>query len=177
MEGGRRWAMQEEEEGCRRRRRRDAGEGGGGMQEDGQGEGWDGVSPAPLTPHLLPCRAAVPPAAARGERGAAPAGTEHPQGPERHAGRCLAIPTPTRPLNPVRHRRAGGGLGSHFPLYIPLGTRRFKPNAQKGLFLQNVSPRRAGREARGVPALGTAHGGFGVGPTGRSPISTEIFLT
>lgn len=61
-------------------------------------------------------------------------------------------------LNAVRHRRPGGGLGPRFPLYIPLGTRRFKRNAKEGFFLQNVSPR-----ARGVPALGTARRAFGVG--------------
>lgn len=160
LEGGRRWAMKDEGwvegEGWRIR---DAG-------RAMRGEGWRmrdmGLSARPgRPPPAVPFRTAVPPAGARGERGAAPAGTDRPQRPGADP------PTPGVTwrflllhalLNAVRHRRAGGGLGPRFPLYIPLGTRRFKRNAKEGFFLQNVSPR-----ARGVPALGIARRAFGVG--------------
>lgn len=68
-------------------------------------------------------------------------------------------------LNHVRHRWAGAGLGPRFPLYTPLGTRRFKRNAKEELFLQNVSPRVGG--TRGPRCARARHctQGLGVRPS------------
>lgn len=67
------------------------GDGGWGMRGGrcGAGDGW---VPAPAEPRAaVPCRAAVPPAGARGERGAAPAGTEHAvPGLPGHSHSCTA---------------------------------------------------------------------------------------